>query len=120
MRTIASIAIGLPGETRETVQKSIAFVKEIQASYALFSVATPYPGTEFYKTVKKAGDIQEDWSHFDLFSPIVETVNLTLEEIKSLQKQAFKDFYLRPSYILRNLAREGLPFFKVMKAIISS
>lgn len=120
MRTIASIAIGLPGETRETVQKSIAFVKEIKASYALFSVATPYPGTEFYNTVKERGEIQEDWSHFDLFSPIVETVNLTLEEIKSLQKQAFKEFYLRPSYILHNLAREGLPFFKVMKAIISS
>lgn len=118
MRTVASLAIGLPGETRETVNKSIKFVKDIKANYALFSVATPYPGTEFYNKMVEVGELPSNWSDYDLFSPVVETTNLTFEEIRSLQKKAFREFYLRPTYILKNLVREGTPFFKVMKAIL--
>jgi len=119
MRTIASIALGLPGETRETAKKSISFVKSLKASYALFSVATPYPGTEFYNNVQETGKLQQNWSNFDLFTPLVETVNLKLEEIRELQKKAYREFYLRPIYILRSLAREGRPFFHTMRVLIS-
>ncbi|WP_086637382.1 B12-binding domain-containing radical SAM protein [Methanonatronarchaeum thermophilum] len=118
MRTVASLAIGLPGETRETVNRSIQFVKDIKANYALFSIATPYPGTEFYNNMKDIGKIKGEWGDYDLFSPVVETTTLTLEEIHSLQKQAFKEFYLRPTYIMKNLVKEGVPFFKVMSAIL--
>ncbi len=120
MRTIASMAIGLPGETRETAKKSIKFMKGLKPSYALFSVATPYPGTEFYAKIREAGKLQGDWSHYDLLTPVVETMNLTLEEIKSLQKKAFREFYLRPAYLFQSLTREGLSFFKVVKAAIST
>ncbi len=119
MRTIASIAIGLPGETKETAKKSVSLVKSIRASYALFSVATPYPGTEYYRNVQESGGFGEDWSRFDLFSPIVETMSLTLDEIRSIQRRAYREFYLRPIYILRTLAKEGRPFFHTMKVLIS-
>jgi len=119
MRTIASIAIGLPGETKETAMKSIALAKSLRASYALFSVATPYPGTEFFHHAEGTGAMQQEWSDFDLFSPIVETMALTLDEIRSLQKMAYREFYLRPLYIVHTLAREGRPFLNAMKVLIS-
>lgn len=95
-------------------------MKGLKPSYALFSVATPYPGTEFYTKIREAGKVQGDWSHYDLLTPVVETMNLTLEEIKSLQKKAFREFYLRPAYLFQSLTREGLSFFKVVKAAIST
>ncbi|HQC91195.1 MAG: radical SAM protein [Candidatus Methanoculleus thermohydrogenotrophicum] len=120
MRTIASVAIGLPGETKETANKTIKFVKDLKPSFALFSVATPYPGTEFYNKTREAGKLQADWSQYDLLSPIVETMSLTLEEIKSLQKKAFREFYLRPLYILQNLKQDGFSFLKIVKAALST
>jgi len=117
-RTIASLAIGLPGETKDTIKESIEFVKNLEASYALFSVATPYPGTEFYKKSRKGGLINiDDWSKYNLFSPILETTELSLIEVKKLQKKAFKEFYLRPAYLTKMLWREGLPFLKIVKSI---
>ena len=39
--------IGLPGETRETIQETVDFAKQINPDYVEFYPATPYPGTEF-------------------------------------------------------------------------
>ena len=92
MRTIASAAIGLPGETRETANRTIKFVKSLKPSFALFSVATPYPGTEFFRKVHEDGGLQPDWSRYDLLSPVVET-RPSPWKIKKLQKKAFREFY---------------------------
>lgn len=117
IRTIASLALGLPGETRETAEKTIEFVKDIKPDYALFSIATPYPGTGFYEDAKKNDLIEtDDWSKYNLFSSIIDT-ELGVEGTKELQKSAFREFYLRPRYILREIMNEGLPFMKVLKSI---
>lgn len=120
MRTIASAAIGLPGETRETANKTITFVKSLKPSFALFSVATPYPGTDFFSKVREDGSLQMDWSQYDLLSSVVETSSLTREEIKKLQRKAFRDFYLRPSYLIQGLRREGFYFLKIVKSALSA
>ncbi|MDI6866082.1 radical SAM protein [Methanoculleus sp.] len=120
MRTIASAAIGLPGETRETANKTIKFVKSLKPSFALFSVATPYPGTDFFSKVREDGSLQMDWSQYDLLSSVVETSSLTREEIKKLQRKAFRDFYLRPSYLIQGLRREGFYFLKIVKSALSA
>jgi len=120
MRTIASAAIGLPGETRETANKTIKFVKSLKPSFALFSVATPYPGTDFFSKIREDGSLQMDWSQYDLLSSVVETSSLTREEIKKLQRKAFRDFYLRPSYLIQGLRREGFYFLKIVKSALSA
>ena len=45
--------IGLPGETRESIRKTIDFAKRIDTETIQVSLAHPYPGTEFYDYVKK-------------------------------------------------------------------
>lgn len=119
IRTIASLALGLPGETKETAEKTIKFVKELKPDYALFSIATPYPGTKFYEKVKEKGLIEtNDWSKYNLFSSVLEN-ELGINKTKELQKKAFKKFYLRPTYILRETMKEGAPFLKVLKTIFA-
>jgi anaerobic magnesium-protoporphyrin IX monomethyl ester cyclase len=115
MHTIASMTLGMPGENKTTVDETIGFAKRVDPDYALFSLATPYPGTKFYELASKLGLIRvKDWTHFTLLTPIIETVDLTLRELQDTQKAAFKQFYLRPNYVFKQLGRDKLLFALVM------
>ena len=52
--------IGLPGETRESIRKTIDFAKRLDTETIQVSIAHPYPGTEFYDYVKNNGLITID------------------------------------------------------------
>ena len=115
MHTIASMTLGMPGENKTTIDETIGFAKRVNPDYALFSLATPYPGTKFYELANKLGLIKvKDWTHFTLLMPVLETVDLTLKELQDTQKEAFKEFYLRPNYLLKQLSRDKLMFAAVV------
>ena len=115
MHTIASMTLGMPGESKTTIDETIGFAKRVNPDYALFSLATPYPGTKFYELASKMGLIRiKDWTHFTLLTPVIETVDLTLRELQDTQREAFKEFYLRPNYLFKQLSRDKLPFAMVM------
>src|SRR5579875_907993 len=52
--------IGLPGETRETIQETIRFAREVNPHSIQVSVAAPYPGTELYRQARENGWLPED------------------------------------------------------------
>jgi radical SAM superfamily enzyme YgiQ (UPF0313 family) len=119
VRTVASAVLGMPGDTKQSIEKTISFVKSLNPSYAVFSLATPYPGTDFYIRASKKNLIKvNDWSKYTLLTPVLETVDCSMEELKSLQKKAFRDFYLRPSYIIRQTWMDGFVIIKTVGAMI--
>jgi hopanoid biosynthesis associated radical SAM protein HpnJ len=52
--------LGLPGETRETIQETIRFAREVNPHTLQVSVAAPYPGTELYRQAVANGWLPED------------------------------------------------------------
>lgn len=119
IRTIASVVLGMPGDTRESIENTINYVKHLEPSYAIFSLATPYPGTDFYQKALKQNLIKvNDWSKYTLLSPVLETVDCSLDELKKLQKKAFRQFYLRPNYLIRQAWMDGFVLIKTAAAII--
>jgi hopanoid biosynthesis associated radical SAM protein HpnJ len=50
--------IGMPGETRETIRKSIDFAKKLDVETIQVSIAHAYPGTEFYQYAEEKGLVQ--------------------------------------------------------------
>jgi hopanoid biosynthesis associated radical SAM protein HpnJ len=52
--------LGLPGETRETIQETIRFAREVNPHSLQVSVAAPYPGTELYRQAKENGWLPGD------------------------------------------------------------
>ena len=112
IRTIASCVIGMPEDTRSSIQKTIDYVKKLNPNYALYSLATPYPGTRFYNETFKKNLINiTDWSN-----PVLETVDCTSKELRKIQKKAFINFYLRPGYLVRQVSQDG---FVLLKTILS-
>ncbi|MCM8539830.1 MAG: radical SAM protein [Lentisphaeraceae bacterium] len=56
---------GIPEETEETIDETLAFAMEIAPESAQFSLCTPFPGTKFYKQCEENGWLTtNDWSHF--------------------------------------------------------
>src|SRR5450759_4971253 len=47
--------LGLPGETKETIQETLDFAKEINPHTIQVSLAAPYPGTFLYRQAKENG-----------------------------------------------------------------
>lgn len=119
MRTIASVVLGMPGDTKESISRTVKFVKELKPSYAIFSLATPYPGTRFYQQTLEKNLIKvRDCSKYTLISPILETMECSLEELKNMQNNAFCKFYLRPGYILRQVWMDGPILLKTIASVI--
>ena len=50
-----TFVLGLPGETRETIEETIRFAREINPPTIQVSLAAPYPGTELYRQAVENG-----------------------------------------------------------------
>jgi radical SAM superfamily enzyme YgiQ (UPF0313 family) len=61
----ASIIFGLPGETKETVEATIAMLRAIRPSVIFLNLATIYPGCSLERYERKIANHPETWfRHF--------------------------------------------------------
>jgi radical SAM superfamily enzyme YgiQ (UPF0313 family) len=109
METIGFFIIGLPGETEATMDDTIRFACELDPVVANFSIATPFPGTTMYETVKAQGHIlASNWDDFVFFEGKArfEMPGLPAELVERKWKEAYRRFYLRPKRIARTMSRK--------------
>ena len=52
--------LGLPYDTKETMQETIDFAKQLDLDEAIFSIATPMAGTKFYDLISEKGKFLQD------------------------------------------------------------
>jgi radical SAM superfamily enzyme YgiQ (UPF0313 family) len=100
--------VGNRGETRETLEKTLAFAKEINPDTAQFYPIMVYPGTSDYVYFKEKGWIvTEDFSQWltkeGLHSSVVSNPELRYEELVAFCDRARREFILRPKYIALKL-----------------
>jgi len=99
---------GNPGETKETLQKTLDLAKKINPDTAQFFPIMIYPGTEAYEwaysnNYMATNDFDEWLTSDGLHKTIVSQPNLSAMEIVQWCDKARKSFYLRPSYIWTKL-----------------
>lgn len=101
-----SFMIGLPGETPEKAQKTIDFAKQLSIDYAQFCITTPFPGTTLFEQAKEYGRLDMDYSGYNLWSPVfVPDGYESAEQVAAMKQKAFRDFYMRPSYVLKRISK---------------
>lgn len=99
--------MGLPGETRETIRETIDYAKQLDLESIQVSLASPYPGTEFFEQCKREGWISSD-SYIDDTGHqmcIINYPHLSNAEIFKAVEEFYNKFYFRPKYILRSIGR---------------
>jgi radical SAM superfamily enzyme YgiQ (UPF0313 family) len=95
--------IGLPGETVDTIQETIAYSKSLPLDIALFHIAAPHPGTPFFFEVVENGWFRPGtrWEEVDMDrSTVLDYPNLKAEELEYWQRRAFREWALRPGPVL--------------------
>src|ERR1700689_3940848 len=126
--------LGLPGETQETIEKTIEYAKEINPHTIQVSLAAPYPGTTLYNQAVENGWLQEN-KVINLVSKegvqlaAIGYPHLSREEIYHHVETFYKQFYFRPSKIweivremllswdmMKRRLREGVEFFRFLRA----
>ena len=102
----ATFMLGNPGETEETIMKTLKFAIELDPDIALFNVTTPFPGTEMFAWAKQNGYLKsEDWSRYDLANMLMELPTISSQKIAKYYKKVFRMFYWRPSYLFKRLLK---------------
>ena len=124
--------LGLPGETRETIEQTIRFAKEINPHTIQVSLAAPYPGTELYRDAVANGWLSNpdpsqlvDSSGTQLIP--LSYPHLKADEIYHALERFYKSFYFRPRKIIELVAemstswemtqrrlREGVEFMRFL------
>ena len=98
--------LGMPGDTKETVKKTVELAKMLNPDTAQFYPMMVYPGTEAYEWAKKNNYLlTEDYSKWvtkdGQHNTLVNRPNLSGQELVDICDQARREFYLRPKYIIR-------------------
>ena len=120
--------IGLPGETRETIEKTMRFAMELDPQTIQVSISHPYPGTELYQHLKDQGyflsmTMTDELGHQ---LPNFQYPGLSREEILKAVEDFYARYYFRPRIIFRIVAgalfsatdcwrlyQEGKEFFRL-------
>jgi radical SAM superfamily enzyme YgiQ (UPF0313 family) len=124
--------LGLPGETKETIQETLNFAKEINPHTIQVSLSAPYPGTFLYKQAKENGWLYNE--EIDLLTgegtqiAPLDYPHLSHTEIFNSVEDFYKKFYFRPSKIasivgemitspemMKRRLREGVEFFQFLR-----
>lgn len=105
IQSVGYFMLGAPGETPETIRQTIDFAKSLYLDFAQFSVTIPFPGTDLYNQYLHSGNISTEWDDFIYASlkssstPVFETEMLSREDLQKWNAKAYREFYMRYSYI---------------------
>jgi radical SAM superfamily enzyme YgiQ (UPF0313 family) len=95
--------LGLPGETRESIQNTIKFAKRLDVETIQVSIAHAYPGTEFYDYAKVNGFItnerMEDGGGHQMAH--IEYPGLPVDYVMEMVHRFYDEYYFRPKAAAR-------------------
>jgi len=117
VKTHAHCMLGMPGETRRTIEKTFRFIAEIKPTTVTYSVCSPYPGTPLFDLVRERHPEVTRFSTEDLGIQNLHVhsryndmfTELTNEEIEAAVQEGYRRFYARPKYIFQSLLRVRSP-----------
>ncbi len=91
-----TFTFGLPGETKESIENTIAFVKKVNPDSVQFSIVTPFPGTEYFEQLKAKNMITTyDWDKYDgANNAVIRTEALSEKDLERWHNRAIREWNL--------------------------
>lgn len=103
--TMGHFIFGLPGETESTAQETIKYIRSLGLDYMQCYCAVPIPKTPLGEMARTNGWITaKRWSEYDYGgSSIMNIGTVSPADVDRYRQTAFRKFYLRPKYIIKQL-----------------
>jgi anaerobic magnesium-protoporphyrin IX monomethyl ester cyclase len=96
--------VGLPWETRESLEETFSFARKLRLDFFDFNIAYPLPGTEYYEIANREGLFEaDDRSQGGYANAAVRSFNLSSDDLTTWRRKALLRMYARPNYIFRIL-----------------
>ncbi len=102
-------AIGFPGETPKTVERTIRWAKRLNPDTAQFQIANVLEGTPFHATCQANGWLNKDGEP--------DYPDFGNREMRAAAKRAYRSFYLSPQWVLKCLLHPYENFLGRMKTM---
>jgi anaerobic magnesium-protoporphyrin IX monomethyl ester cyclase len=117
--TTGFFLFGQPTETVEEMKETVEFAKKVNFDFANFSIVVPIPSSGTFEAGIKEGkfdsnlwrDIIQGKKEIPFYTPD----GVTIEEMQKIRHYANRNFYLRPKYILSQIASIKNPKDFVMR-----
>ncbi|MBS3135521.1 radical SAM protein [Candidatus Woesearchaeota archaeon] len=107
-----SFMMGYPWETAKDLYDTLKFAIELDPDFVYFQPYVPYMNTPLYEEAKRfvkidaATDFDKWWQHSIVGGKVImSTIELSSEDITRINAEAYKKFYYRPSYIMKQILR---------------
>ncbi len=91
------VMMGLPGESPESVRRSMDYVFSLPLDALNISKFTPFPGSPLYDNIHELGEFEEDWPAMDCLSFRFIPNGMTHAELNRLYKAFYRAYFKRPS-----------------------
>jgi radical SAM superfamily enzyme YgiQ (UPF0313 family) len=93
------LILGLPGDTKETMQETIDFALSSKLDAAIFNIFSVIPGSDYWNELR--GTFQPDFTKSNFANPGWTTEGITADELKAIHRNATRRAYLQPRRIFR-------------------
>jgi anaerobic magnesium-protoporphyrin IX monomethyl ester cyclase len=95
MRVKGLFMVGLPGETEQSIRRTIDYALSLPLDEINVTKFTPFPGAPVYRTIGEHGDFTEDWPAMNCMNFVFVPRGLTRERMEELYNEFIRSFYRR-------------------------
>jgi radical SAM superfamily enzyme YgiQ (UPF0313 family) len=96
--------MGIPGETTQSIQRTIDFVLRQPFDDVNLTKFTPFPGSPIYSRVREYGRFDEDWDRMNCTNFVFVPEGLTFEQLERDYLRFYRSFWGRPAGIWKMLS----------------
>jgi radical SAM superfamily enzyme YgiQ (UPF0313 family) len=100
IRTKGLLMMGLPGESEESIQRSMDYVFSLPIDDFNLAKFTPFPGSPIYRNIYALGQFQENWEKMDCMTFQFIPNGMTRERLDELFIRYYKSHFMRPKVLL--------------------
>lgn len=96
IKSNAYIIIGFPGETKQTLAETEAFIRSVPIDTLRLTFFTPFPNTDVTDDLVGNGELVADWTKLNFYNIAYIPNGLTRKDLERTYRRIMASFYLRP------------------------
>jgi anaerobic magnesium-protoporphyrin IX monomethyl ester cyclase len=95
MRVKGLFMLGLPGETEESIHRTIDYALALPLDEINVTKFTPFPGAPVYRTIRDHGEFNEEWPLMNCINFVFVPRGVTKDQLEELYNEFIRRFYHR-------------------------